>query len=58
MNLKIKPDKPVDLKRAIEIIKDVFVSAAERDIYTGDGVILHIITSKGVEEQRIPLRCD
>jgi len=58
LNVQLKPTQPLDLTRAIQIIKDVFVSAAERDIYTGDGVLLKIITAKGVEQQTIPLRCD
>ncbi|XP_013791688.1 proteasome subunit beta type-1-like [Limulus polyphemus] len=44
--------------RAIAIIKDVFISAAERDIYTGDGIVMHVITKDGITEEKFPLRTD
>lgn len=40
------------------IIKDVFTSAAERDIYTGDGVFINVITKDGIEEEYFDLRKD
>lgn len=43
---------------ALQLVKDVFISAAERDIYCGDGVFINIITKDGVEEERFPLRQD
>lgn len=49
---------PPTRERAISIIKDVFISAAERDIYTGDSVIVNIIDKDGVHEERFPLRRD
>lgn len=49
---------PVSLEKAIALIKDVFISAAERDIYTGDGIVIHIITKDGIKEERFPLRRD
>ena len=42
----------------IGLVKDIFTSAAERDIYTGDAVELQIITKDGVELQRFALRRD
>ncbi|GAB1610246.1 proteasome subunit beta type-1-B-like [Argonauta hians] len=48
----------ISLEKAIELVKDVFISAAERDIYTGDAVLLNIITKDGVREIRHPLRRD
>lgn len=50
--------KPMTLDKAITLMKDVFISAAERDIYTGDGVILNIITKDGIKEERCDLRRD
>lgn len=41
---------------AVRLVKDVFSSAAERDIYTGDAVHIAIITKEGVEHQQHPLR--
>ena len=49
---------PIPLNKALSIIKDVFISAAERDIYTGDGIIINIITSSGVKEEKFDLRKD
>lgn len=46
------------LEDALKLIKDVFVSAAERDIYVGDQVVLKIITATGTQEQRFDLRKD
>ncbi|XP_076316262.1 proteasome subunit beta type-1-like [Tachypleus tridentatus] len=49
---------PIVKERAVGIIKDVFISAAERDIYTGDGIVMNIITKDGVEEEKFSLRKD
>jgi 20S proteasome subunit beta 6 len=40
------------------VIKDSFISAAERDTSTGDGVIINIITKAGIEVMHFPLRKD
>jgi 20S proteasome subunit beta 6 len=47
---------PIPKDKAIGLVKDVFASASERDIYTGDSVDIQIITSKGVEHQTFALR--
>jgi 20S proteasome subunit beta 6 len=39
-------------------VKDVFISAAERDIYTGDAIVLNVITKDGVKVETFPLRRD
>lgn len=43
---------------ALRIVKDVFVSAAERDIYVGDQVDIRIIRPEGIEHQTYNLRKD
>ena len=43
---------------AIELIKDCFATAAERDIYTGDRVELWIMNADGVRKEEMPLRLD
>lgn len=43
---------------AVALIKDAFISAAERDIHCGDCLNLMIITRDGVEEIRADLRKD
>lgn len=49
---------PIPKEKALIIIKDVFVSAAERDIYTGDGILIKIITKEGIVEEKFELRRD
>ena len=50
--------EPLTKEKAVSLIQDVFVAAAERDIYTGDGLKISIITSAGVEEREMLLRGD
>ena len=57
-NLEGAQPVPIPKERALTLIKDTFVSAAERDIYTGDGILINIISKDGIEEQTIPLRYD
>lgn len=45
-------------EKAIAILKDVFTSAAERDIYTGDGITIKIITKDGIQDISFALRKD
>jgi len=46
------------LQDTLSIVKDSFTSATERDIYTGDAVEIAIVTSKGVEIQKLELKKD
>lgn len=46
------------LEEAVQITKDAFTSAAERDIYTGDFVEIWKITATGMETELFPLRRD
>ena len=50
--------KSISLDEAISLVKDSFISATERDIYTGDSVIVSIITKDGLREERFELRKD
>ena len=49
---------PLSLDKAVVLVQDVFSAAAERDIYTGDGVEICVITAAGVDVKRVPLRRD
>lgn len=49
---------PLTVEKTVNLVKDVFISAAERDIYTGDGVLIHVITKDGVQSEQFPLRKD
>ncbi|KAM9315853.1 proteasome subunit beta type-1 [Gastrophryne carolinensis] len=49
---------PLTLEKAMQLVKDVFISAAERDVYTGDGLKMSIVTKDGVREESISLRRD
>ena len=42
----------------MSLVKDVFISAAERDIYTGDGLQIHVISADGIDSELVPLRRD
>ncbi|XP_078471758.1 proteasome subunit beta type-1 [Lampetra fluviatilis] len=46
------------LERAVQLVRDVFVSAAERDIHTGDALRVCVVTREGVREETHTLRRD
>ncbi|KAL0606292.1 Proteasome subunit beta type-1, partial [Plecturocebus cupreus] len=49
---------PLSLVRAIQLVKDVFISAAERDRYTEDALRICTVTQEGPREETVPLRKD
>ena len=49
-------DMTVD--EALEMMKNAFTSAAERDVHTGDGARFIILTPEGPREEILPLRQD
>ena len=50
--------RELTIDEAKKIIKDVFISAAERDIYCGDAVVIQTITKDGIQEEKFDLRKD
>lgn len=51
-------EKGMTLDEAVNLIHDCFVSAAEREIHTGDGILFKIITKDGIQERSVALRRD
>nr|XP_002121356.1 proteasome subunit beta type-1-B-like [Ciona intestinalis] len=49
---------PLSKERAVQLCIDCFISAAERDITTGDCVLIQVIDKDGVETKKFPLRRD
>lgn len=49
---------PISKDKAVALVKDVFTSAAERDIHTGDAVVIHVISKLGITKETFPLRRD
>jgi len=46
------------IEEAKSLVKDVFVSATERDIYCGDSIAIRIITKDGIKDESFALRRD
>ena len=52
------PDFKLTAEEAVAVIKDVFVTAAERDIYTGDSVEIKLIQKGGIKTEIFLLKHD
>lgn len=60
VGFKTQPSNKRDLslEETIDLVKDAFTCAGERDIYTGDSVDLYIIDAAGVRHERFELKKD
>eukprot|EP01025_Chloroclados_australasicus_P000180 TRINITY_DN10088_c0_g1_i2.p2 TRINITY_DN10088_c0_g1~~TRINITY_DN10088_c0_g1_i2.p2 ORF type:complete len:139 (-),score=13.65 TRINITY_DN10088_c0_g1_i2:125-517(-) len=58
----VLPAKPsvtdVALDKAVDIVKDAFTAAGERDIYTGDDVEIWIMKKDGITKDVLQLKRD
>lgn len=57
-NIQNIVEESITLEKASRIVQDVFISAAERDIYTGDEIHIMCITADGIKEEKVDLRKD
>jgi 20S proteasome subunit beta 6 len=57
-NMENVTAEPIRMEKAMAILKDTFISAAERDIYTGDSIFINTITKDGIQEEKFALRRD
>ncbi|KAJ3159378.1 Proteasome subunit beta type-1 [Geranomyces michiganensis] len=53
-----KEKAPLTLERVVQVTKDAFTSATERDIYTGDYLEMFLVTANGIEKTRVDLKKD
>eukprot|EP00755_Sulcionema_specki_P010679 Sspe_Gene.691::Locus_237_Transcript_1_1_Confidence_1.000_Length_846::g.691::m.691/K02732/PSMB1; 20S proteasome subunit beta 6 len=52
------PNTDMTKEEAVELAKEAFTSAGERDLETGDSVEIFVITADGVEKEMCQLRRD
>lgn len=55
---RLDEKRELGAEEVVEIVKDAFVTAGERDIYTGDAVEIMIITKDGIQKETFQLKAD
>lgn len=57
-NTDKKPTVDRTCEETLELVKDIFASAGERDIYTGDFVDIYVMKKEGTTYEQFPLKKD
>lgn len=50
--------RELSVEEVVDLVKDCFAAASERDIYTGDSVEIAVITKEGIQIETMELRKD
>lgn len=57
-NMAETPFAPLTQHEAVQLVKDAFTGATERDIHTGDYLEMFVVTKDGVRKEGMPLKRD
>ena len=57
-NNRLDAQRVLPVEEVVEIVKDAFVTAGERDIYTGDALEIKVITKDGIQTSVFQLKAD
>ncbi len=55
---RLDEKRDLEAEEVVEIVKDAFITAGERDIYTGDAVEIMIIRADGIQKELFQLKAD
>jgi 20S proteasome subunit beta 6 len=55
---RLDEKKPLSAEEVVAIVKDIFITATERDIYTGDSVEIKVLKRGSVTTEVFPLKTD